>query len=1515
MSDKSEHNHIPLEQGLYDPSYEHDACGTGFVASIEGRASHAIIQMAVQSVRNLTHRGAVSADGKTGDGAGVLTQIPHKLFGRVLREMGSALPHDPHDLAVGVMFLPPSDSERCQRIIEDVIKQHGLALLGWRPVPVDVTALGDKARETMPRISHLMVSRGEGIPRERFGQALYLARRQMEAQVARAGVQGFYTPSFSNRSMVYKGLLVAPQLDHLYHDLKDPDFETALAVFHQRYSTNTLPNWRNAQPFRFLAHNGEINTLQGNVNWIRAKEPELTSSLWGDDIRALLPIVQDGGSDSANLDNVLEVLVASGRDVLHAMTMLIPEAWENMPNLDPQWKAFYEYHASITEPWDGPAAIAFTDGVIAAATLDRNGLRPARYKVTDDGIVLMASEVGVVEADESRVVEKGRLGPGQMIAVDTQNRRLLKNKDIKDMLSSRKPYAQWLADNMVRLEDVVKRLNGTPIPLEKPDLATQRAFGYTSEEMDLVLGPMAKKAIEPVGSMGDDTPLAVLATKPRLLYTYFKQRFAQVTNPPIDYLREQIVMSLNTYLGRRHSLLEESPEHARLIALSSVVLDNQEMSALKGIGHPDLRVEVIPCLFPASEGPSALKKALDEVCSRAIQAVDEGATILILSDRGVDAGHAPIPMLLAVGGVHHQLIRQGKRMKASIVAETGEAREMHQMACLIGFGASAINPYLGLQTIVKLIEEDKMPEVGVEKALANYVKTIEKQILKITSKMGISAISGYHGAQIFEALGIGQEVIAYCFHGTPSPIGGVGFEDIGRETLARHNRAFATQHDELDDYGYYRFRKDGEPHSFNPAMVRLIHKAIETGSADDYQRYLDEIKGLAPVYLRDLLDIAPYGPPVPLDEVEPAANIVCRFTTGSMSLGALSPEAHETLAKGMNYLNGKSNTGEGGEDPARYRTVDEKGYSANSRGKQVASGRFGVTPEYLAMADELEIKMAQGSKPGEGGQLPGHKVVDYIARLRHTQPGVTLISPPPHHDIYSIEDLAQLIYDLKIANPRARVAVKLVAEAGVGTIAAGVAKGYADVVQVSGMEGGTGASPLISIKNAGCPWELGVAEAQQTLVRNGLRGRVILRTDGGMRSARDVLVAAILGAEEYGFGTGALVAIGCKMARQCHLNTCPVGVATQDPRLREKFKGTPEDLVRFMFFIAEELRQMMASLGIRRLDEVIGHPELLRQVEIPGHPKANTLDLSKLLAGPSPDDTVARRRAQERNDRPGDAPFDEAIRPELQVALDGGPRVSATYPIRNANRTVGARLSHYVARRVGDAGLSEGAIDLTLRGSAGQSFGAFLTPGFRFTLWGEANDYVGKGMAGGQLVLRPPEGARYLPHENVIMGNTVLYGATGGYLFASGRAGERFAVRNSGAWAVVEGAGDHCCEYMTGGVVVVLGEVGRNVGAGMSGGMAFIMDSALPSKHNPEMVELSRVEEQDDVEILHTLLQRHLDNTASPRASELLRHWPRSLSLFWKVSPKATVAPPPPREEQRARRNALVAQGGGRRHG
>jgi len=1497
------------ETPLYPSGMDRDACGVGFVADVSGLRSHRIVQMGVEAVVNLTHRGAVSADGKSGDGAGVLTQIPLNLLNRWLEWKVGLRAEREGDLAVGMCFFPQERVARewSFRAVEQALRAEGLALTAWRQVPVDPTALGEKARKTMPAIWQALVLRPSTMPEEEFQRRLYLARKRAEGEALRKGVD-LYFPSFSSRTVVYKGLMVAPQLPRFYRDLENPDFDTAFCLFHQRYSTNTFPEWRLAQPFRYLAHNGEINTLQGNQNWVRAREPELTSQVFGEAVSRLVPLIQPGGSDSANLDNVAEALTLAGRDLVQVMMMLVPEAWENMPHMDPALRAFYRYSACITEPWDGPAALAFTDGRVVGACLDRNGLRPARYKITRTGLVVLASEVGVLDIPEEEVEEKGRLGPGHMLVVDLERRRILKDREVKQEVAGRKPYGEWVRRHLVSLPEHLRRQEVAPRLPDRPDRRLQRAFGYTKEEVSLILRPMAEKAQEPVGSMGDDTPLAVLATTPRLLYQYFKQRFAQVTNPPIDPLREYIVMGLDVFLGPRKSFLDETPEHAHLVHLPSPVLEEHELEALLNLPDPAFRAEVLPCLWPVAEGPAGLKPALDRLVRQAEEAVDRGAGLLVLTDRGANAEHAPIPMLLAVGAVHHHLIRRGKRMRCSLIADTAEAREMHHIACLLGYGASAVCPYLAFQTVRELAEEERGFEVPPEKAVENFKKTLEKQVLKIMSKMGISALSGYCGAQIFEAIGVGREVIRYAFEGTPSRIGGVGFEEIGQETLARHRMGFEQEGEDLEDPGYYRFRKGGEPHGFTPHLARQLIKAVRENSYEEYLEFAHQAQSAGPLALRHLFTFRPLGPAVPLEEVEPAEEIVKRFVTAAMSFGALSPEAHATLAIGTNRIGAKADTGEGGEERWRFRQRIN-GDSANSAIKQVASGRFGVTPEYLAMAQELEIKMAQGSKPGEGGQLPGHKVVAYIAAVRHTQPGVPLISPPPHHDIYSIEDLAQLIYDLKVVNPRARVAVKLVAEAGEGHIAARVAKGYADTVHISGHEGGTGASPFSSIKNAGSPWELGLAETQHVLVSNDLRGRVRVRTDGMLRTARDVLVAAMLGAEEFAFGTAAMISIGCVMARQCHLNTCPTGVATQDPKLRERFKGQPEHLVRYFLFVAQELREMMARLGIRRLDDVIGRADLLVPVDAGEHYKARTLDLQVIATPADPTFTRPRHHIQERNDRP-EPVFDDRLLPLVEDALAGRRSVRLEMEVRNIHRTVGGRIAGEIAYRYGDDGLPEGiTIELVFRGSAGQSFGAWCIHGLRLVLYGEANDYVGKGMHGGEIVIRPPKGAGYAPHEQVIVGNTCLYGATGGYAFIAGRAGERFAVRNSGAWAVVEGAGDHCCEYMTGGLVVVLGETGRNFGAGMSGGTAFVYDpeGVFPSRLNTDMVQAERVQDPDDLEILHTLIERHLHETDSPRARAILERWQEERAHFWKVWAKPTVAPPPPREEQRARRDALLA--------
>ncbi|MBI3014057.1 MAG: glutamate synthase large subunit [Candidatus Tectomicrobia bacterium] len=1484
----------PRRKLLYNPEFEHDSCGVGFVANSSGQRSFEIVRQALGGVMNLTHRGAIDADTKTGDGAGILTQIPHRLFQREAEKLGCRL-EQPEDLAVGMIFLPRQNREEqkfCRQVLEEVCQRRGLRKIGWRAVPTDPSVLGYKAASTRPEIQQLLVLRPQGASEAEFERTVYLARKEAERRIEEAKIGEFYVSSFSPRTLVYKGLLVAPHLPNFYSDLNDPDYESALAVFHQRYSTNTFPTWQLAQPFRALAHNGEINTLRGNRNWVRAREPELLSPVWGEEIHWLKPILQAGGSDSASLDNVLELLTVSGRELLEAMMTLVPEAWESMPRMNPRWRAFYEYQALFSESWDGPAALAFTDGNVVGACLDRNGLRPSRYKLTEDGTLVVASEVGVLEFDERRVMKKGRLGPGQMIAVDTRAGRLLTNDEIKNEFSSRRPYRELL-EKTVHYFPAKAKEPISPIPSEEPYnlLELEKVFGYTREEISLVLTPMIDKK-EPVGSMGDDTPIAVLSRRPRLLYSYLKQLFAQVTNPPIDPIREELVMSLHTYLGRRPNYLALNGENdgARLLHLSTPILTDQELEGIKKISDTGLAATTLDFLFPVNHGAGALESSIRDLCTRAIQAVLAGKTILILSDRGVNSSLAPIPMALAVGAVHHHLIRQGKRTQASLIAETGEAREVHHMAVLIGNGASAINPYLAWNLVDSLATSGAFPNLSREQALGNYRTTLNKGILKIMSKMGISTVSSYHGGQIFEAIGIGKEVIDLCLPGTPSAIGGLDFEEIAADVLRRHRDAYGDS-DLLEYGGDYKYKHDGEYHSFNPHVVNALHKAIVDGSPEEYRHFADLVQSRNPMSIRDLLDIKK-GTPIPLEEVEPVSEITRRFTSAAMSLGALGPEAHETLAIAMNRIGAKSNTGEGGEDHRRFHEVTPEGDSSNSKVKQVASGRFGVTPEYLVSAEELQIKMAQGSKPGEGGQLPGHKVVAHIAAIRNSIPGVTLISPPPHHDIYSIEDLAQLIYDLKQVNPRAKVSVKLVSEAGVGTIAAGVAKAYADLILISGHEGGTGASPLSSIKNAGCPWELGLAETQQVLMLNGLRGRVVLQTDGGLKTGRDVVFAALFGAEEYGFGSAVVVATGCRMARQCHMNTCPVGVATQDPKLREKFWGTPEMVVNYLTFVAQEVREILAEMGFRKLDEIIGRTDLLLPKDLSKYPKAQTLDLGPLLAQVDPEGERPRHHTQERNDRVDDEPLDVAIIRDAAAAIEGKGPVSLSYRIQNTNRTVGARLAGELAGRYGNAGLPEGSIRIHFQGSAGQSFGAFCVRGMELVLTGEANDYVGKGMNGGTIAVRPPEGVSYRSHENSIVGNTVLYGATGGSLFVAGQAGERFAVRNSGARTVVEGVGDHGCEYMTGGVVAILGTVGRNFGAGMSGGFAYVFDETgeFPELYNRELIQPERTSTPEDGEELRRLIEDHHRWTRSARARDLLDRWEEVLPLFWKVVPHSTEA-------------------------
>jgi glutamate synthase (ferredoxin) len=1568
---------LPQQRGLYHPQFEHDACGIGFVARLSGAPDHDVLARALAAVASMAHRGGVAADGRSGDGAGVLTQIPRAFFARELQRAGVAYPAD--DLAVGMLFLPQDEAQRAaaRRIVAEVLAEYGMPLLCWRSVPIDRSALGARALAMCPVIEQALIGSPEGAPLapESRERALFLARRAIEARARAAGLEGFSIPSFSSRTIVYKGLLVAPLLGQFYPDLRDPLYATALALYHQRYSTNTFPTWERAQPFRMLSHNGEINTVRGNALWMAAREAEWRRAApdagqWTMDdsdrarvaihrrpstsaaivtggrpfaaaAAALGPVVDANGSDSAQLDNTLELLTLGGRDIRHAMTMLVPEAWERVHDMDPAWRAFYQYHACLMEPWDGPAALAFCDGTVAGLALDRNGLRPARFLVTDDGLVVCGSEVGITAVDEARIVRKGKVGPGQMIAVDLRTGRFSENAEIKSWLAAQRPYAMWLQQQTQVLapagaahysegyepEPSASRASKSALLGE-----LQHVFGYTAEELAVILRPMLRDGQEPVGSMGDDTPAAVFSGFGRPLYNYIKQRFAEVTNPPIDPLREAQVMSLSFALGRRGNLLEDGPGHAHLIRLASPVLTDEHLLQLRRLDDPAFASATLRALWPAVEGPDGLRAALDRLCREAEAAVAANKVLLIISDRGVDEEHAPIPALLALGAVHQHLIRTGLRTAVSLIVESGEPREVHHLACLVGMGAEAVNPYLALATVRRLaVERDRTEARGAkgeaealtpqaaaaiaDEAEQHYIHALEKGLLKVMSKMGISTVDSYCGAQLFEAVGLADEVIERCFTGVPSRLKGVGLRRLAAEVLRRHDETFsnrlpiAATRSALPHPGFYKFKKDGEYHAFSPAVVHALQKAATGGDYADYRAYSQLIHARPPTEVRDLLEFAGDGgqqaaargddptpaarTPIPVAEVEPAASIVRRFSTAAMSHGSTSLEAHETLAIAMNRLGAMANSGEGGEDPARY------GTERNSAIKQVASGRFGVTPAYLVSAAELQIKMAQGSKPGEGGQIPGIKVTEEIARNRHTTPGVQLISPPPHHDIYSIEDLAQLIYDLKQANPRAAVSVKLVAEAGVGTIAAGVAKGGADVIQISGHSGGTGASPLSSIKNAGVNWELGLAETQQTLVMNHLRGRVRVRVDGGLKTGRDVVIAALLGADEFSFGTAALVAEGCIMARTCHSNNCPVGIATQRPELRAKFSGTPEQVMHFFLHIAEEVRELLAALGARTLDEIIGRSDLLHQVPT-GVPEADTLDLTPLLARvDSPGDPI--RYIGEPNDR---APVSELNRRLVEdvfgraAPVDGAqvPPSVLEYAIANHDRTFGATLSGEIARRFGVAGLPAGTITVMLRGSAGQSFGAFLAPGVRLLLHGEANDYVGKGMAGGEIVVRPDERARYPWHESTIIGNTCLYGATGGALYAAGQAGERFAVRNSGALAVVEGVGDHGCEYMTGGIVLVLGTTGRNFAAGMTGGLAYVFDAqgSFPARCNTDLVDLGALDAEDEANV-RALLARHLELTGSPRAAELLARWERVRGRFVAVRPRDVPAARLPR--------------------
>jgi len=1468
---------LPEAQGLYDPLNEHDSCGIGFVASVKGHKSHDIIVKGIQVLVNLTHRGACGCDPETGDGAGVLIQIPHKFFARESARLGFTLPA-PGEYGIGMTFLPVEPHPRflCEGIIERIVREEGLNVLGWRDTPIEGSAIGRVARASQPYIEQIFVSRSKGMTEEQLERKLYIVRKRAEAEIAASDLADksfFYIPSFSARTIVYKGLLLAPQIAHFYPELSDPDVASALCLVHQRFSTNTFPTWQLAHPFRYVAHNGEINTLRGNVNWMHARQSVLASPLFGDDIKKLFPIIQPGGSDSANFDNALELLMMAGRPIAHAMAMLIPEAWAKNHHMNPQKRAFYEYHASLMEPWDGPAAIAFTDGRSIGATLDRNGLRPARYLVTHDDLILMASETGVLPVKPEDVKLKGRLQPGKMLLVDTAEGRLVTDRELKARLYGRNPYQLWIKENQVTLDELPEppREHGVdPATL----LMRQRVFGYTDEDIRMILGPMAEKGEEPVGSMGTDTPLACLSDKPQPLFNYFKQLFAQVTNPPIDPIREDLVMSLTSYIGTERNILAETPLHCHTLKLPHPILTNRDLEKLRRVSQGDFLATTLPMLFPVADEAKGLQSALTQLCKRASLAIKSGYTLLILSDRGFDEDYAPIPSLLALSAVHNHLVREETRTQVALIIESGEPREVMHFALLIGYGASAVNPYLALET------------VGSNGGAENFIKAINKGLLKTFSKMGISTLQSYRGAQVFEAIGLNKEVIHRYFTGTVSRIEGVGLGVLAEEAIQKHRHAFhpMTESDtELAIGGNYQYRASGEYHLVNPQTIMKLQHAVRQESSATFQEYTDLLdrQSRQLCTLRGLLEIKESEEPIPLEDVEPASEIVKRFATGAMSFGSISKEAHETLAIAMNRIGGKSNTGEGGEDEARY--YDNR----RSAVKQVASGRFGVTANYLVNADELQIKMAQGAKPGEGGQLPGHKVDETIARVRHSIPGVGLISPPPHHDIYSIEDLAQLIYDLKNVNPQARISVKLVAEVGVGTVAAGVAKAHADVVLISGDSGGTGASPLSSIKHAGVPWELGLAETHQVLVMNDLRGRIRVQTDGKLQTGRDVVIAALLGAEEFGFSTTPLVAMGCVMMRKCHLNTCPVGIATQDPVLRAKFQGTPENVVNFFFFIAEQVRQYMARMGIGAFDELVGRVDMLETRPALDHWKAKGIDLSAILYNPQMPSRIARRCVQKQDHGLSQA-LDYKLIDHAREAIDNLEPIEIKLPIRNVHRTVGAMLSGEIARRYGSAGLPDNTIHFQFTGSAGQSFGAFLAKGVTLELEGDANDYVGKGLSGGRLIVYPPRTSTFLPEENILIGNVALYGATSGEAYFNGMAGERFAVRNSGATAVVEGLGDHGCEYMTRGLVAVLGKVGRNFAAGMSGGLAFVLDAKgdfAERRCNLGGVDLEPVVD-DDVALLHGLISKHVELTASPRGTWILDNWEQMAPRFVKVFPK-----------------------------
>ena len=1529
---------LPPAQGLYDPANEHDACGVGFVVNLHGRKSHQIVRQGLEVLENLTHRGACGCDPLTGDGAGILIQMPQEFFTAVTPQAGIKLPA-PGDWAVGNVFLPPSDGDReaAEMFFEKLCREEGLEFLGWRSVPTDNRFIGGTAREVEPVVRQAFVGRGKKTARDHFEWKLFVLRKRFGIELGKLGLteQTFvYVCSLSSRTIVYKGLLLADQVDKYYPDLSDSKMTSAMALVHQRYSTNTFPTWDLAHPFRFIAHNGEINTVRGNINWMHARESMLAHPVYGPDLDKIKPVIREGGSDSATFDNVLELLVLAGRPIEEAVSMLIPEPWSGHESMADDLKAYYEFQACLVEPWDGPAALAFTDGTRIGATLDRNGLRPGRWWQMKDGLVVMASEAGVLQLPAGEVVRKGRLRPGRMFLVDTKEGRIVEDDEIKRKLATAKPWREWIAAEQVRLDQIADPANvadvtksravlpeelrgasngtGTNAAAHAVDswraagvagepsslLELQRTHGYTLEDLKVIIGPMATDGAEPIGSMGNDTPLAVLSDRPQLLANYFKQLFAQVTNPPLDAIREEIITSMITTIGSEGNLLDSKPEQCRLLRLETPVITNAECARIKALNQSGIVAKTISLLFPAAEAAAGMRKRLDAIRDEASRAVAGGATIIVLSDRGICREKAAVPVLLATGGVHHHLVGEGSRTRCGIVVETGEAREVQHFALLTGYGAGAVNPYVAFATIDQMQAERMISaEYPREKLHKNFVKAATKGLLKVMSKMGISTQQSYRGAQIFEAVGLEQGLVDEFFTRTPSRIGGIGLEGVAEESSNRHEHAWpktsVPQTLELDVGGRYQWRRKGEAHMLSPDVVSTLQRSTQINSREEFKKYqklIDEQQTKL-LTLRGLLDFqwadASSGGQgaIPLDEVEPAKEIVKRFATGAMSYGSISKEAHETLAVAMNRLGGRSNTGEGGEDPVRYQ-LEPSGDSKNSSIKQVASGRFGVTSLYLVNAKELQIKMAQGAKPGEGGQLPGHKVDREIARIRHSTPGVGLISPPPHHDIYSIEDLAQLIHDLKNANHHARISVKLVAEVGVGTVAAGVSKGKADVVLISGHDGGTGASPQTSIMHCGLPWELGLAEAHQVLVMNDLRGRIVVQTDGMIRTAKDVVIATMLGAEEFGIATASLVVIGCIMMRKCHLNTCPVGVATQDPELRKRFTGQPEHVVNFFFMLAEEIRELMAKLGFRTIDEMVGRVDRLDTRAAIAHWKAKGLDLSTILHKP-----VVPKHVKTHHELSQDHGIEQSLDMTMLLdlckpALEDRKPVKLDLPIRNINRTAGTILSSEVTRRYGAAGLPDGTIQITFTGTAGQSIMAFGVPGVTVKVEGDVNDYCGKGLSGGRVIVRPARDASFKAEDNVIAGNVVGYGATSGEIYIRGICGERFCVRNSGAEAVVEGTGDHGCEYMTGGRAVILGETGRNFAAGMSGGIAYVWDATgtFGQKVNKEMVELEPLD-AGDLEYVKGRIEKHVEYTDSTRGRAILDGWKTEQSRFVKVMP------------------------------